>query len=65
MLFLRPDRESEGKPRVFVRSSELKEVKVGIDSSGGNDGEWTMDGAFDPGRPGLCAIPFDDAVGCS
>lgn len=65
MLFLRSDRDSEGKPRVFVRSNEVEEGKWGIDSSAGNDGEWTMDGAFDPVRAELFAIPSDDAVGCS
>lgn len=65
MLFLRSDLGSDGRLRVFARSSKVGADGVVVGLGTGNMGECVMDGSLDASRAGLCTASSDDALGFS
>lgn len=65
MLFLRGDRESEGRPRVFARSNKVGDERAGVELSAGSEGECVMEGILDALKVGLFTDSSDGSVGFS
>ncbi len=63
MLFLRLDRDSEGRPRVFARSNNVAEDTAGVVSSAGSEGGCIMEGILVPLRAGLWMGSSDGGFG--
>jgi hypothetical protein len=65
MLFLRPDREPEGSPRVLDRSNRVGEDREDVELVAGSEGECIMEGILDGLRVGLCTGSAEDNAGLS
>jgi hypothetical protein len=63
-LFLRPERDSDGRPRVFARPARVGEGMNGSEVVGGSEGECVMEGMLNGARAGLSTAFSDGVLGC-
>ncbi len=65
MLFLRGDRDSVGRSRVFARSNKVGEFRAVVEFAAGKVGECFTEGAPEGLRVGLCKDSRDNCAGCA